>query len=1379
MNTIKVFLAESGRIADLKKDFPLYQGQFQNKLLNIYVPTSILAPDFTSQAQDGTVTEFVASTGVKIGMTFLDRSGVIKKSKNYYMRYLKTLTYQNVEYALYERKLPKEFTTYAGQGENAPTLVANVVNIQLDTESGSPKILSIITSQECKLDVLPSALLDQDEAIEPTELEVLDSKVNETLEQLSKKQDKEDDRLETTDKTVVGAINENRESIEINKTTIQEAMAGVSSNRNEIDKIKEEYAMAEEYVGKLTGTVLPSSSRLNAFVNDTLRRPPKNGDVVIFILEIDGETDKNYKYIYSKSGWSGYEIPALETAQNGTLGIVKGTYGVADYNMLVDISGGQILSIWVKDDSGNYRDIREYANSLKTTIQNIISGDTAVGYAVKAVTDALGNNIVDTYLTQNAGATKKYVRDYALPREFNDIYFISANGYSKEIPTTPEDGVQFTTIVNAVGDFELFQIEKENTADFELSSKNSYRNNIFISTDVDTTANFRLITQYKKEGEDWQDLNVELTNTIGFTAGDITKVEFSSSMDYLGEKVVSLVVGDKIRQTLEVVTRDSKDVMFEVYSNSTYPSVFNLNTQSQTLIVQQGDLGQEPVYSADGTYNSDTNTITFELSDAFILNNNTEAYFSLSFATEIEPKPDTKLVLTYHGQEINLVTPYGLKNETATADQMEQVYHTFNSIDGAVWVFKGFIKEDGGEIYVLVDIDNLNQVKTYDLIIRNQDDLDRWIKRISATNDYDRDTEILIVGNFGFGEKYNLNIESQIISSYGFNITGINRPKIVLSTSISGSVLVSLKSISGVCLCFSDWGLNSIFDTRFIEDCVFVNNNANTFSFIPVRAVFVSNTTFENYFRVTLEKDTLYSSYDKKYFQGISNCLFVFIKNDNHSSHGPLINANGGIVTNCFFYSNATSTFITNANAISNVVIRDKWNDNDGRVNIIPTLITDSKNISNVDISYSTNVGGASIIAKGIANCENICNCIISLVGAVKSYGLYECLHISNCKNGAIPCSTSLIGGNCTYVDSETVENAESYSNIGKTLLLGADGVIESDRVVFTVQNAETYMPYRTNLRSFMTDFALPIVGALDPSLKVAVTFGDTTYNLYDIMRGTDEVLSVGDIMSVSKYSTETGFRFFPEIVFFETSAITGFTIMPTNITARQLENIIESNDSVVIDTNGTKLQIHLSNEILNKLQKVLVLPVTTSTSSRLVGVSSSGTQEMLELGTGLSITDGILSATGGGGDGGSAEVSVKSETLVVSTMYSRLTELCNNHKLLHLTIEAPFIYATTVTYQTIEENADGTLKFNSYESYDDVIVDRPTYLFGGFSNSPFGPEMEFASCGKLQIRLKFYSSYTSMSINGREYTQIITTGEGPIDSEIENGTFVLKAYYI
>lgn len=209
MNTIRIYLTESGRIADLQKDFPLYQGQFQNKLLNVFVPTSILAPIFTSS---GAVSaDYVASTSTKIGMTYTARDGSIKTSKNYYMRYLKTLMYKGVEYALYERKLPKEFTFYAGQGENSPVLIINVVNIEQQSGDTPPLVLSVITSQTCHLDVMQSTFLDRDELDEPSELENLNAQVQALNALMPKKQDKEDESIALeqapTEKTVVGAIN--------------------------------------------------------------------------------------------------------------------------------------------------------------------------------------------------------------------------------------------------------------------------------------------------------------------------------------------------------------------------------------------------------------------------------------------------------------------------------------------------------------------------------------------------------------------------------------------------------------------------------------------------------------------------------------------------------------------------------------------------------------------------------------------------------------------------------------------------------------------------------------------------------------------------------------------------------------------------------------------------------------------------------------------------------------------------------------------------------------------------------------------------------------------------------------------------------------------
>ena len=43
MNVIKIYLSEGGSSADIKQNFPLYQGAYQNKLLNVFVPTAIIA----------------------------------------------------------------------------------------------------------------------------------------------------------------------------------------------------------------------------------------------------------------------------------------------------------------------------------------------------------------------------------------------------------------------------------------------------------------------------------------------------------------------------------------------------------------------------------------------------------------------------------------------------------------------------------------------------------------------------------------------------------------------------------------------------------------------------------------------------------------------------------------------------------------------------------------------------------------------------------------------------------------------------------------------------------------------------------------------------------------------------------------------------------------------------------------------------------------------------------------------------------------------------------------------------------------------------------------------------------------------------------------
>lgn len=800
MNTIKIFLAESGRVADLKKDFPLYQGQFQNKLLNIFCPTSIIAPSFTSQSSSGVVlADYVASTSVKMGMTYTARDGSIKVSKNYYMRFLKTLTIQGVEYALYERKLPKEFTLYAGQGSNAPILIANVVNIQQQTEDGTPIILSVITSQSCALDVMPSTNLDQDESIEPTELENINAQINEINEILPTKQNKIDNALETTNKSVVGAINENKGRIDTNTGAIERNRQAIAKNRNDIDFLIENMQMSEDYIGQITTDKMPTDTELTNFVisHTSPSREPKNGDVIIVVLKIPDATDRNFKYFYTASGWQYYEIPPIETAGNGSAGIIEGTYGIGEtYDILVDISGGQILNIYVKDNIGIYRNIVEYFNTTTGNINKIISGTTTVGVALRAVKDELGNNIVDTYLTQTAGATKDFVRKYSLPREFNDIFYLSKNGYSLEVPTDTEP--QFSIETNNVGDFTIFELTKTNDCEYELSRKNSADNTICISASRDCIVTFRLSTQAKKMGEDWTDLDVVLSNPISMVAGQIQKINFSSIFSYLGDRVLDLKVKDKLKQTLEVVMQELTPTTFNVYSNETYPSIFNINTLSQVVYHTLGKLGEQPVFELTPSGAITASGIALAGSDVAQLYNNVECQVIINIPIETQGyelfnENMSILGIELGGQNVRLATPYNFESGVATFKNLRQVARSQDAVNGITYTMKCFIKiGTGGDITFLVDEDNLVDVETKPVDETYTIASEMW-QELSGNDPYKFMASV--TAEYTIGTKTEIgtiNDQPALFANYGFVVGSVSNQTVIIFAVSKPTTAVNL-----------------------------------------------------------------------------------------------------------------------------------------------------------------------------------------------------------------------------------------------------------------------------------------------------------------------------------------------------------------------------------------------------------------------------------------------------------------------------------------------------------------------------------------------------------------------------------------------------------
>ena len=163
MNEIKIYLNPSGSTAELYKDFNLYQGSYRNVQISIYVPTAILYKNadntFLNTVQTGAI--ITAPNGAKV------------TTISYNANFVKTVMRGNVEYAEFTQIMPKEYALYAG----TQIIVCNVVNID-NTDPGAPKIIDITTTQRAPIIVLESAYLSNDAPVEPSELDILEGKVN-------------------------------------------------------------------------------------------------------------------------------------------------------------------------------------------------------------------------------------------------------------------------------------------------------------------------------------------------------------------------------------------------------------------------------------------------------------------------------------------------------------------------------------------------------------------------------------------------------------------------------------------------------------------------------------------------------------------------------------------------------------------------------------------------------------------------------------------------------------------------------------------------------------------------------------------------------------------------------------------------------------------------------------------------------------------------------------------------------------------------------------------------------------------------------------------------------------------------------------------------
>ena len=612
MLTIKVYLAESGAVADLQKDFPLFQDLYQNVLLNAFVPVSLLAPNFTVNAEsdNSVVNPYVAGSAVKVGIRTIARNGEYKQSLAYYMRFVKTMVKDGISYALFERRLPKEFATFAGQGVNAPRLIFNVENIDfgeitsvsavssnegltvsanlataqanlpavsrnyefiyslsanswytntetlteielsdygititagtpededtitLSVIADTPTVISVATTQTCLLDVMPSANFDS-ESLPADEYADIMANINELLSALILKQDKTDTGLQTSNKTIVGAINE----------------------------LVQKYIFSEDYIGTyhFTATLadpLPTDTEMLTYVRSVKGNTYelKSGDIVIVVAEYTDLTDKTYKYIYNGLAWVYYEIPSVEKAGNGFEGIIRGSYGWLgdmnnpDFKVLLDIRNGVTQNIWVKQSS-------------------------------------VWKQLIDAFWSE--AQTKQFVKSYALPKEFNDtMYFDNSGEFSTDIP---DSSIVASETVTTIGDTLLCTNDYVvGEAQFQLSKKNSCSDYLYINVEAvsyPVTLSFIVNTYYVKENESPVLIGATQTTAYSWSESETKEVGIQMPFNQIpNNAVITVESGDIIRQTIYVRTIASTETGVSLISASGLYSRFYLFTNVVSVV---------------------------------------------------------------------------------------------------------------------------------------------------------------------------------------------------------------------------------------------------------------------------------------------------------------------------------------------------------------------------------------------------------------------------------------------------------------------------------------------------------------------------------------------------------------------------------------------------------------------------------------------------------------------------------------------------------------------------------------------------------------------------------------------------------------------------
>ena len=586
MKTIKIKFGDSTDLT-IQGIENLNQYTFQDGIIDIYVKSSLV----TSNSVVGITFNSILSDGSK---EFETKSATYVKDKAQWYN-------ENGEYTLYEMKLPKRMTLYSG----TQSLCVVVETLNEDKS----KIIARSTSTNYEYSVNTAEQSDYEEVDADQTTQIL----SDISALKSQKQDKTDSEINVKDgiggtyHTVVGSLNTLSNRVDTNVSDIATRKNEINALDTRVTDLESKAVETFHFVGTYKSENEPNESELTEFVkskHETLH----NGDSVLWV-----QTSAIYLCVYANA-WTWSEITGLGKASNDRYGLVKGSSTLNASGIAVELNNGDFKDIRVKIGNGDYS-LDTWLNKLTTEIEDIEKGNVVVKESSKATYDSANNNIAETYMTKKDGATKTDMYDYALPRSFNDVYFLNYN--DMVIQNASVSSERYCPV--PTGQKVVAKLVYTNSIyQFELSRRNNISLRLYYACSNNKGNSYKAVFTINVFAREETTQLCTITKEATISDTSIHALDIDSNLNILGDDIVNIT--DKSNISVQVlVSNDLVETLeLTLYSNATYPSTFQFNTDFKSISFNNGRVGEiDTIYVKDGVgyISNEYNTIAQVIED--------------------------------------------------------------------------------------------------------------------------------------------------------------------------------------------------------------------------------------------------------------------------------------------------------------------------------------------------------------------------------------------------------------------------------------------------------------------------------------------------------------------------------------------------------------------------------------------------------------------------------------------------------------------------------------------------------------------------------------------------------------------------------------------